>query len=166
VPIKWTVTMIELKQKYDASTLTVMRQALDEVVTDRRFLVRKSVTPLEMAEPYPSAGGIWRTRPQPSEKLRIRKAECRCLKRAATHRRTAPAQNARGWRSATRAARQMQPGRGLVTGSGKSARPLVHQARPEPMGKFPARAPVSQDANKKPAVCPSSTGGSRLPIHD
>ena len=27
-----------------------MRQALNEVVTDRRFLVRKSVTPLEVAE--------------------------------------------------------------------------------------------------------------------
>ena len=44
------VTMIDLKQKYDASTVAVMRQALNEVVTDRRFLVRKSVTPLEMAE--------------------------------------------------------------------------------------------------------------------
>ena len=42
--------MIGLKQKYDASTVAVMRQALNEVVTDRRFLVRKSVTPLEMAE--------------------------------------------------------------------------------------------------------------------
>ena len=42
--------MIELKQKYDASTVAVMRQALNEVVTDRRFLVRKSVTPLEVAE--------------------------------------------------------------------------------------------------------------------
>ena len=27
-----------------------MRQALNEVVTDRRFLVQKSVTPLEVAE--------------------------------------------------------------------------------------------------------------------
>ena len=43
-------TMNDLKQKYDASTVAVMRQALNEVVTDRRFLVRKSVTPLEMAE--------------------------------------------------------------------------------------------------------------------
>jgi hypothetical protein len=42
--------MTDLKQKYDASTVAVMRQALNEVVTDRRFLVRKSVTPLEMAE--------------------------------------------------------------------------------------------------------------------
>ena len=64
-------------------------------------------------ETGPTSTWLWtelkRTRPQPSEKLRIRKAECRCLKRAATHRRTAPAQNARGWRSATRTARQMQP---------------------------------------------------------
>jgi hypothetical protein len=42
--------MIDLKQKYDASTVAVMRQALNEVVTDRRFLVRKSVTTLEVAE--------------------------------------------------------------------------------------------------------------------
>jgi hypothetical protein len=43
-------TMIDLKQKYDASTVAVMRQALNEVVTDRQFLVRKSVTTLEVAE--------------------------------------------------------------------------------------------------------------------
>ena len=43
-------TMNDLKQKYDASTVAVMRQALNEVVTDRRFLVRKSVTTLEVAE--------------------------------------------------------------------------------------------------------------------
>jgi hypothetical protein len=43
-------TMTDLKQKYDASTVAVMRQALNEVVTDRRFLVRRSVTPLEVAE--------------------------------------------------------------------------------------------------------------------
>ena len=42
--------MTDLKQKYDALTVAVMRQALNEVVTDRRFLVRKSVTPLEVAE--------------------------------------------------------------------------------------------------------------------
>ena len=42
--------MIDLKQRYDASTVAVMRQALNEVVTNRRFLVRKSVTPLEVAE--------------------------------------------------------------------------------------------------------------------
>jgi hypothetical protein len=42
--------MGDLKQKYDASTVAVMRQALNEVVADRRFLVRKSVTPLEVAE--------------------------------------------------------------------------------------------------------------------
>ena len=43
-------TMTELKQQYDASTVAVMRQALNEVIKDRRFLVRKSVTPLEVAE--------------------------------------------------------------------------------------------------------------------
>lgn len=43
-------TMNDLKQKYDASTVAVMRQALNEVVRDHRFVVRKSVTPLEMAE--------------------------------------------------------------------------------------------------------------------
>jgi hypothetical protein len=42
--------MIDLKQKYGASIVAVMRQALNEVVTDRRSLVRKSVTPLEVAE--------------------------------------------------------------------------------------------------------------------
>ena len=42
--------MTDLKQKYDASTVAVMRQAWNEVVTDRRFLVQKSVTPLEVAE--------------------------------------------------------------------------------------------------------------------
>ena len=41
---------IDPKQKYDASTVAIMRQALNEVVTDHRFLVRKSVTPLEVAE--------------------------------------------------------------------------------------------------------------------
>jgi hypothetical protein len=43
-------TQTDLKQKYDASTVAVMRQALIEVVADRRFLARKSVTPLEVAE--------------------------------------------------------------------------------------------------------------------
>jgi hypothetical protein len=42
--------MTDLKQKYDASTVALMRQALNEVVTDRRFLIRKSVTQLEVAE--------------------------------------------------------------------------------------------------------------------
>ena len=36
---------------------------------------------------------------------------------------------------------------------------IVHQARPEPMGKFPAPPRCLKDANKKPALCPSSTGG-------
>ena len=42
--------MNNLKQKFDASTVAIMRQALNEVVADHRFLVRKSVTPLEVAE--------------------------------------------------------------------------------------------------------------------
>ena len=42
--------MSDLRQKYDAPTVAVMRQALSDVVTDRRFLVRKSVTPLQVAE--------------------------------------------------------------------------------------------------------------------
>ncbi len=42
--------MTELKQKFDASTVAVMRQALNEVVTDHRFLMRKTVTPLDVAE--------------------------------------------------------------------------------------------------------------------
>jgi hypothetical protein len=42
--------MNELKQRFDASTVAVMRQALNEIVADRRFLIRKSVTTLEVAE--------------------------------------------------------------------------------------------------------------------
>jgi hypothetical protein len=42
--------MNNLKQKFDAPTVAVLRQALNEVVADRRFLVRKNVTPLEVAE--------------------------------------------------------------------------------------------------------------------
>ena len=42
--------MNNLKQKFDAPTVAVLRQALNEVVADRRFLVRQSVTPLEVAE--------------------------------------------------------------------------------------------------------------------
>jgi hypothetical protein len=42
--------MIELKQKFDAPTVAVLRQALNEVVNDHRYLMRKSVTPLEVAE--------------------------------------------------------------------------------------------------------------------
>jgi hypothetical protein len=37
-------------RKFDASTVAIMRQAMNEVVADRRFLVRRSVTPLEVAE--------------------------------------------------------------------------------------------------------------------
>jgi len=42
--------MNDLKQEFDASTVAVLRQAFNEVVNDHRFLMRKSVTPLEMAE--------------------------------------------------------------------------------------------------------------------
>ena len=42
--------MDNLKQKFDAPTVAVMRQALNEVISDRRFMARKSVTPLEVAE--------------------------------------------------------------------------------------------------------------------
>ena len=42
--------MEKLKQKFDASTVAIMRQAMNEVIADRRFLVRQSVTPLEVAE--------------------------------------------------------------------------------------------------------------------
>jgi hypothetical protein len=45
-----TATMTELKQRYDASTVAVMRQALNEVVSDHRFVMRKTVTPLKVAE--------------------------------------------------------------------------------------------------------------------
>jgi hypothetical protein len=42
--------MEKLKQKFDASTVAIMRQAMNEVIADRRFLARQSVTPLEVAE--------------------------------------------------------------------------------------------------------------------
>jgi hypothetical protein len=42
--------MTELKQKFDASTVAVMRQALDEVVSDHRFSMGESVTRLDVAE--------------------------------------------------------------------------------------------------------------------
>jgi hypothetical protein len=42
--------MTELKQKYDASTVAIMQQALNEVVSDQRFSMRRSVTRLEVAE--------------------------------------------------------------------------------------------------------------------
>jgi hypothetical protein len=41
--------MSEPKQRYDARTVAVMRQALNDVVADRRFLARK-LTTLEVAE--------------------------------------------------------------------------------------------------------------------
>jgi hypothetical protein len=67
------------KQKFDAPTVALLRQALNEVVADRRFLVRKTVTPLAVADP--SAGGVRRTRPQPSEKFGIREVRGGGLKR-------------------------------------------------------------------------------------
>jgi hypothetical protein len=42
--------MNDSMRKFDASTVAVMRQALNEVVADHRFLMRKSVTPLDVAE--------------------------------------------------------------------------------------------------------------------
>jgi hypothetical protein len=42
--------MDDSTRKFDAPTVAVMRLALNEVVTDRRFLARKTVTPLEVAE--------------------------------------------------------------------------------------------------------------------
>jgi hypothetical protein len=44
------MAMIDLKQRYDLSTIAIMRQALAEIVTDHRFLVRRTVTPLDVAE--------------------------------------------------------------------------------------------------------------------
>jgi hypothetical protein len=35
---------------FDASTVAVLRQALNEIVSDHRFSMRKSVTRLEVAE--------------------------------------------------------------------------------------------------------------------
>ena len=48
--IRTANAMTDLKQKFDSSTVAVLRQALNEVVTDRQFLARKTVTPLEVAE--------------------------------------------------------------------------------------------------------------------
>ncbi len=42
--------MTDPRQKYDASTVAVMRQALNEVVADDRFLAHGSVTTLEVAQ--------------------------------------------------------------------------------------------------------------------
>jgi hypothetical protein len=43
-------SMNNWERKFDASTVAIMRQAMDEVVADRLFLVCQSVTPLEVAE--------------------------------------------------------------------------------------------------------------------
>jgi hypothetical protein len=42
--------MTDLKPKFDASTVAIMRQALNEVVSDHRFSMQDSVTQLEVAE--------------------------------------------------------------------------------------------------------------------
>jgi hypothetical protein len=42
--------MTDPRKKYDASMVAVMRQALNEVVADRRFQASKSVMLLEVAE--------------------------------------------------------------------------------------------------------------------
>lgn len=42
--------MSDLKPHYDPSTIAVLRQAMNEVVSDRRFLARTAVTPLQVAE--------------------------------------------------------------------------------------------------------------------
>ena len=38
------------KSPYDASTIATLRQAMNEVISDRRFAERKFVTALEVAE--------------------------------------------------------------------------------------------------------------------
>jgi hypothetical protein len=43
-------SMNNVKRKFDASTVAIMWQAMNEVAADRRFLIRQSVTPLEVAE--------------------------------------------------------------------------------------------------------------------
>jgi hypothetical protein len=42
--------MDDSMRKFDASTVAIMRQAMNEVIADRRFLVRQSVAPLDVAE--------------------------------------------------------------------------------------------------------------------
>jgi len=42
--------MLDVKSRYDAQTIAVMRRALDDVLTDRRFFHRKSQSALEIAE--------------------------------------------------------------------------------------------------------------------
>jgi len=43
-------TMSVSKSPYDASTIATLRQAMNEVISDRRFAERKFVTALEVAE--------------------------------------------------------------------------------------------------------------------
>ena len=42
--------MDDSMRRFDASTVAIMRQAMNEVIADRRFLIRQSFTPLEVAE--------------------------------------------------------------------------------------------------------------------
>jgi len=72
--------MTDLKHKYDASTVAVMRQALNEVVTDRRFLIRKSVTPLEVAEHILHQTASGERDLNRLKSSAFEKAECRGLK--------------------------------------------------------------------------------------
>jgi hypothetical protein len=39
-----------MHQQYDAETIAILRRALDEVFTDSRFLNRRSISALEIAE--------------------------------------------------------------------------------------------------------------------
>ena len=57
-----------------------MRQALNEVVTDRRFLIRKSVTPLEVAEHILHQAASGERDLNRLKSSAFEKAECRGLK--------------------------------------------------------------------------------------
>jgi hypothetical protein len=41
---------MQASQQYDAVTIAILRRALDEVFTDPRFLNRRSISALEIAE--------------------------------------------------------------------------------------------------------------------
>ncbi len=41
---------MDASQQYDAVTIAILRRALDEVFTDPRFLNRRSISALEIAE--------------------------------------------------------------------------------------------------------------------
>jgi len=42
--------MIDVKPAYDATTIAALRHALDEVLSDQRFVQSRSVSALEIAE--------------------------------------------------------------------------------------------------------------------